>query len=139
MDRLVPILHPSHVIVRFCQLSPAEKDALALSNPSESLSLILYYWTMKEAISKALGEGLSFPFDELDVSPLRAEEGTSSLDVRASKCTIKKIELGEGEEGRYIIAIAVLGSQSHDIQDVEVEMVNVERLVEEVLIAADAK
>jgi 4'-phosphopantetheinyl transferase len=49
-------------------LTPAEQATLAPLGESERRTRFLRYWTCKEAMSKATGEGLSAPFRELDVA-----------------------------------------------------------------------
>ncbi len=49
-------------------LTPAEQATLAPLGESERRTRFLRYWTCKEAMSKATGEGLSAPFRQLDVA-----------------------------------------------------------------------
>ena len=49
-------------------LTPAEQATLAPLGESERRTRFLRYWTCKEAMSKATGEGLSAPFRELEVA-----------------------------------------------------------------------
>ncbi len=49
-------------------LTPAEQATLAPLGESERRARFLRYWTCKEAMSKATGDGLSAPFRELDVA-----------------------------------------------------------------------
>ena len=48
-------------------LSPDEQCALARAEPEQQRALFLRYWTCKEAMSKATGDGLSAPFAQLNV------------------------------------------------------------------------
>lgn len=48
-------------------LTPAEQATLAPLGETERQARFLRYWTCKEAMSKATGDGLSAPFRELDV------------------------------------------------------------------------
>lgn len=48
-------------------LTPAEQATLAPLPEAERRTRFLRYWTCKEAMSKATGDGLSAPFRELDV------------------------------------------------------------------------
>ena len=48
-------------------LTPTERSTLAPLGESERRARFLRYWTCKEAMSKATGEGLSAPFRHLDV------------------------------------------------------------------------
>jgi len=49
-------------------LTPAEQATLAPLGESERRVRFLRYWTCKEAMSKATGDGLSAPFRKLDVA-----------------------------------------------------------------------
>jgi 4'-phosphopantetheinyl transferase len=49
-------------------LTPAERTALAGLTPDERRRLLLRYWTCKEAMSKATGDGLAAVFRRIDVS-----------------------------------------------------------------------
>ncbi|TMH53788.1 MAG: 4-phosphopantetheinyl transferase family protein, partial [Betaproteobacteria bacterium] len=49
-------------------LTAAEQATLAPLGESERRARFLRYWTCKEAMSKATGDGLSAPFRELDVA-----------------------------------------------------------------------
>jgi 4'-phosphopantetheinyl transferase len=48
-------------------LSPDEQSALGHAEPAQRRALFLRYWTCKEAMSKATGDGLSAPFAKLSV------------------------------------------------------------------------
>jgi len=59
-------------------LTPAEQMAQAALGPDERRSRFLRYWTCKEAMSKATGDGLSAPFRRIDVAltpQLRVRDG----------------------------------------------------------------
>jgi len=49
-------------------LCPAEQATLGATPNDAKTMLLLTYWTRKEALLKATGDGLSMPFDQLDVS-----------------------------------------------------------------------
>ena len=51
---------------RIC--APAELSLVEAAAPGEGASVLLRLWTRKEALVKALGTGLSFPLERLDVS-----------------------------------------------------------------------
>lgn len=92
------------------------------------LDLLLHYWTSKEAISKALGEGLSFPYAELDSTPLR-EHGI--CDVRGTPCSVTEMRCQQGT-AKYMIAMAALGLSDPKNMPKELETIAVSQLVEEV-------
>ncbi|HOL95334.1 MAG TPA: 4'-phosphopantetheinyl transferase superfamily protein [bacterium] len=48
--------------------SPGEKSAYAKLLPEERMTAFFLWWTRKEAFVKALGEGLSVPLDQFEVS-----------------------------------------------------------------------
>jgi 4'-phosphopantetheinyl transferase len=52
----------------FC---PPERDALRLSQGDSKTKHFFTYWTRKEALLKATGDGLSLPLDRVDVSTIR--------------------------------------------------------------------
>lgn len=73
---------------------------------SEKLHLLLDLWACKEAISKAMGEGLSFPYGKIDTSSMRPlqtqnrndlDQGDSSssstllLDIQGKTCSLRRI------------------------------------------------
>jgi 4'-phosphopantetheinyl transferase len=57
--------------------APAESEALRALAPSERIPAFFRCWTRKEAFIKALGEGLSFPLREFEVSV--ADDHSSQL------------------------------------------------------------
>ena len=59
-------------------LTPGERSALAGRTPDERRRLLLRYWTCKEAMSKATGDGLGASFRRIDVTlapMLRVNDG----------------------------------------------------------------
>jgi 4'-phosphopantetheinyl transferase len=68
-------------------------------------------WTRKEAFIKAIGEGLSFPLDEFDVS-LVPDEPAALLNTRngpleAARWSLQALPVDEG----YVAALAVEGHE----------------------------
>lgn len=54
-------------------LAPGEQECLRIAAPGEARELFMRFWTAKEAVSKALGQGLALPFEGivLALDPLR--------------------------------------------------------------------
>lgn len=88
-----------------------QNEISSLKNAPEARREKLFYqfWTRKEAILKAIGKGISFPMDQLDVSsingtaysPARFPEENKAL----RKLYLQDIKLDEG----YVAAIAYEG------------------------------
>ncbi len=82
--------------------------------PAEAQPLAFFHcWTRKEAFIKAMGEGLSFPLDEFDVS-LSPEEPAALLGIRndtleAARWSLQALPVEDG----YVAALA---TQGHDWQ-----------------------
>ena len=58
-------------------LGPAEQAELALAPGSRKLHLFFHFWTMKEALIKALGLGLSLDMSRLEI-PLALRRGRTT-------------------------------------------------------------
>ncbi len=58
--------------------SPVESAAYLSVADSEKPDTFFNCWTRKEAFIKAVGEGLSFPLDEFEVSLLARRPGTTA-------------------------------------------------------------
>jgi len=73
----------------------------------------LRLWTMKEAIIKAVGRGLSIPLSDVDVTDI-AEGKASSMtlntpEVERQTLWLKELDIVEG----YAAAVAMVGSDGH--------------------------
>lgn len=71
----------------------------------------LRLWTMKEAIIKAVGRGLSIPLSDVDVTDI-AEGKTSIMalktpDIETQTLWLKELDIVEG----YAAAVAIIGDQ----------------------------
>lgn len=64
--------------------SPEENYQLKSQAESQRLDAFFHCWTRKEAFIKAIGEGVSFPLDQFDVS-LTAGKPARLLSIRGSK------------------------------------------------------
>ncbi|MGI8799092.1 MAG: 4'-phosphopantetheinyl transferase family protein [Pseudonocardia sp.] len=67
VERLRPMANVEALADRV--LAPAERPALAALPAAERPAALLGYWTRKEALLKATGDGLNVPMAELTVSP----------------------------------------------------------------------
>lgn len=95
----------------------------------EKLGLLLHYWTAKEAITKAIGEGIGYPLATLDVASIRT---TLQIPVEGKVCSYREF-IAQNEKGKALIVLTVLDDEAHDLKDVELEMLPVDRIVEDVL------
>lgn len=86
----------------------------------ELLDALLRLWTAKEAVSKALGEGLSFPYSQIALPPPLAA-ADHALDVADASCRVRYYEVAFTEE-KYLIAIAALNSDSEASADLPGEI-----------------
>lgn len=94
----------------------------------EKLGLLLQFWTSKEAVSKAFGEGLAFPYAELDSVRLRQEGGCI---VRGIKCVANQFIQSMGSS-KYMICIAGL-SVAESALPGDIEFLPINELIKEVL------
>jgi 4'-phosphopantetheinyl transferase len=74
--------------------SPREWAALQSLPDAERCAAFFRCWTRKEAFIKLIGEGLSFPLDEFDVT-LRPEEPAALLSVRGDASAAKRWAMHE--------------------------------------------
>jgi 4'-phosphopantetheinyl transferase len=84
--------------------SPVEQAALAAVPATERSWAFFAGWTRKEAVLKALGDGLSRPLDSFDVSLARGESATL-LRVEGESYSVRSLEPAPG----YVGALAVNG------------------------------
>lgn len=88
-------------------LSPAERDAWSAVPPPLREEAFATYWTRKEAVVKATGDGLSTPIGRVEVSPpgsppaLTAWQGREPLVART---TLHALDAGPG----YVAHLAVM-------------------------------
>jgi len=66
VERVSPRSGFDSIARRIC--SPAEYQKLADLPDAEKIEAFFHCWTRKEALAKAIGEGLLFPMDQYDVS-----------------------------------------------------------------------
>lgn len=89
--------------------SPHEVADLRLLPPSQRTEAFFHCWTRKEAYIKAIGEGLSMPLDEFDVSLCPEEPaallGNRKLPQEVLRWSLLTIEV----DFEYVAAVAVEG------------------------------
>lgn len=120
----VDIEDPSRPLNRATEIaqglfSPAETAEIEASPESERNQLFFKYWTLKEAVSKALGKGLSLPFDQFQFSIVPGNgdrnNSVSLRDTAASKTSgYWSIQLFEPLANRQA-AVAVLSQTTQPI------------------------
>jgi 4'-phosphopantetheinyl transferase len=108
-------LHPMAHLVRLTEmlLAPAEIEAFRLADPGVSESLLLKFWTRKEAFVKGVGVGLGAPLARVDVSSegrVRALDQGDSAAV-AARWRIMDLDAPPG----YIAALAGEGDRWRDV------------------------
>jgi 4'-phosphopantetheinyl transferase len=93
-------------------LSPRERQTLSRLLPAERLQGFFNCWTRKEAYIKAIGDGLSYPLDQITVSlDPRAESRLEHVDgdlAEAGRWTLEAVAVDTG----YTAAIAIEGRPS---------------------------
>ncbi|WP_436766136.1 4'-phosphopantetheinyl transferase family protein [Streptomyces sp. URMC 123] len=95
-------------------LTPGERAALAALPPRDRPRAFLTYWTRKEAVLKATGDGLAVPMTDFSVSapggPARvlAWDGPDRPAVLPVLTDLTEEALGLGDS--YLAALALLGS-----------------------------
>lgn len=105
LERRVSVPDAGELAAQF--FAPAEREALASFEPSRREHAFLAGWTRKEAVVKALGEGLGFPLDRFAVS-LSLGEPARLLSIEGADATAWTLVGFEPEEG-YVAAVAVHG------------------------------
>lgn len=105
----------------------------------------MYYWATKEAVSKAVGAGLSYGYEKLDSSAVR-ETGEMPLPELGKACTVKEWET-PGADGTYLCILALLPNSAEQaeetelqprLQELQVEKLDVDQLVQEIMMCATA-
>jgi 4'-phosphopantetheinyl transferase len=76
-------------------LHPLEQAALFSRPPSERLEAFLRCWTLKEALAKALGEGLSLPFREFAFDGARLASSPAQWSGRHERWAFAHPAAGE--------------------------------------------
>ncbi|MBL7793514.1 MAG: 4'-phosphopantetheinyl transferase superfamily protein [Saprospiraceae bacterium] len=80
--------------------SPGEIRSLEQVHGSNRKELFFQYWTRKEALIKAIGEGLSFPLEQLDVSSINGK----AFHTENSLWYIQDLFPGPGYTGAIALA-----------------------------------
>lgn len=93
IERIRDIAGMETIVERF--FSANEKSFIRALAPDKRRDAFFYCWTRKEAYVKALGEGLSRPFDSFAVAPVQGEE--------MSPWSIKTLSLARGHAGALAV------------------------------------
>lgn len=90
--------------------SAAEQSQLAELDPEQRHEAFFRCWTRKEAYIKAIGEGLSLPLDQFDVS-LKPDDHNALLATRPNQLEAKRWSLRDVAAGPgYVAALCVSGT-----------------------------
>ena len=81
--------------------SASEQKQLAALPESEKVDAFFRCWTRKEAYIKAIGEGLSLPLSQFDVS-LEALETNALLATRPDQCGGRTVDDSRGIRRRWL-------------------------------------
>ncbi|MFC7738760.1 4'-phosphopantetheinyl transferase family protein [Roseomonas sp. GCM10028921] len=105
-------------------LAPGEQECLRIVAPGEARGLFMRFWTAKEAVSKALGQGLALPFEGivLALDPFRV----TALPPACGRP--QEWHLEERSVGDYRLALALRRPEGRGVV-VRWETVTLERLV----------
>lgn len=76
-----------------------------INNSTNKLNSFYEFWTMKEALIKADGKGLSIPLNELNLAELNLSEISNRVKIDRAVWSLKKIPVDED----YICHMAYLG------------------------------
>ena len=102
----------------------------------------MHYWATKEAVSKAIGAGLSYGYEKLDASAVR-ETGEMQLPELGKSCRVREWET-PGIDGTYLCVLALLPNTSKQVnldiqpslETLQVERIDVNELVQMVMLCA---
>lgn len=120
VESVRPALRLEHLVGS--ALAPAERDQLATCPDGDQPGAFLTYWTRKEAVVKATGDGLSVQLPGVVVSPPGADPVLLSYEGRTdltSKTTLADLHPGTG----YRAALAVIGEAPTSITQLAAEAV----------------
>ncbi len=107
IERIRPMVDMSRMIELY--FSAREIEELSSYNESERMTAFFCGWTRKEAFLKAIGEGLQFPLDKIDVS-WDSEETRPSLLIPAELNGLSDYHLFSFHPAdSYVAALAVEG------------------------------
>jgi 4'-phosphopantetheinyl transferase len=102
-------------------LSEAEQQSWRSLPPEQQMRGFYRYWTRKEAIVKATGDGLTVPLQHVQVSPADQAPELLSWQERpemVGRITCFPLELDEQTEGCVAVIGVVDGVQLHDGREV---------------------
>lgn len=101
VERIRPEFAVESIAARF--FSVRERKTLMSLPAEERVEAFFRCWTRKEAFIKAVGEGLSYPLDEFDVT-LRREEPAAVVAVRGNMVEARNWRLEELEAPEEFVA-----------------------------------
>lgn len=126
------------------QLAPAEKEILAVTAEEDKLDVLMHYWATKEAVSKAIGAGLSHPYEMLDSSSVR-ETGEMPFTKPYQACLVREWQM-PSSEGPYLCVLALLeagqqverkAERNSLLQAIQIEQTAVQQLVDNIIRVAE--
>jgi 4'-phosphopantetheinyl transferase len=88
-------------------LAERERASLSATHPAARAHAFLIAWTRKEAVTKAVGEGLAMPFKEVVVSPAGQPPVLIAWPYPRAPQDVSLFDL-DAEPG-YVAALAVIG------------------------------
>jgi 4'-phosphopantetheinyl transferase len=88
-------------------LADSERAALAAVHPSAQDRTFLVAWTRKEAVTKAMGDGLGVPFGDVVIAGARGAPRLAAWPYSQPPQRVSLIDL-EADTG-YVAALAVIG------------------------------
>jgi 4'-phosphopantetheinyl transferase len=116
----VELVSPDLPVFEIAEVSFSENELAALRDLPKHLQTAGFYncWTRKEAFIKAIGEGLSFPLKQFDVSlapgdPAKLIEIRGDTRTSVDHWTLEDLSVGDG----YVGAIAFEGAKANLICD----------------------
>jgi 4'-phosphopantetheinyl transferase len=90
-------------------LSPSERDWYAGLPERERLAAFLDAWSAKEAFSKLIGRGLTFPFRAISLTAPSAAVSAVAIDERHGPrppCTVRRLDVGPAYSGALALEAA---------------------------------
>jgi 4'-phosphopantetheinyl transferase len=111
VERVRAVRHAEHIARRF--FHPAETEAILAAGPAARDAVFMQCWTGKEAVLKAIGNGITgslasfcVPADKFDATWITLP---AMLCANHSRCWLQQVVPCEG----YVGAVACLGEERH--------------------------
>jgi len=118
VERVFPLPHLDLEALAAEVLSPPERPTLEGLPPGDRAPAILTYWTRKEALLKATGDGLRVPMATITVSSPKKPPVLlrwSSAPGSTVSAVLRRLHPGPG----YVAALAVLGLPDVRVQELD--------------------